>query len=250
MKKKKVLAGILGAVMVAGVATSFAYFTGTNDGIGDGDSNKIKAIQITNGKVEVSAKVETNHISGYQWSYDVAKHSGATAEKDASPDINAVDKVTDTAGISRAKIGSKLPTPVVNTRPGDAIVLGVPGVNGEAPGLIVTNKSNLTVKVQLVVKNDDDAKAELAKLVDAGWQVYVDDKPVDLTKTQTVDLAVLTPGSTSNHIDIRFELPLGTDNTYQSKSTATGVDTGFDLNKLVEIQATQENNPGWTEDGK
>ena len=31
MKKKKVLAGILGAVMVAGVATSFAYFTGTNN---------------------------------------------------------------------------------------------------------------------------------------------------------------------------------------------------------------------------
>ncbi|CDM67290.1 hypothetical protein CM240_0111 [Clostridium bornimense] len=249
MKKKKVLAGILGVVMVAGVATSFAYFTGKNDGIGNGANGKLQKIQITNGNVVVKAEVENNGASDFQWSYDVAKHSGATVEKDASPDINAVNKTPDSNGIERAVIGSPVTTPVQFTRPGDALVLGVPGKNGEESGLRLINESNLTVKMQLVVKNDAAAKAELDKLTAAGWELYVNDAKVDLTSESAVDLGVVAKGGEKN-VDVRFELPLLTGNTKQDKSTASTADAGFDLNSIVELQATQENNPGWSEDGE
>lgn len=249
MKRKKVLAGILGAVMVAGVATSFAYFTGKNDGIGDGANGKLQKIQITNGNVVVKAEVDNNGADEFQWSYDVAKHSGATAETDASPDINAVKKAKDANDIERAVIGSPVKTPVQFTRPGDALVLGVPGENGEEAGLVLKNESNLTVKMQLVVKNDEAAKAELAKLTDAGWVLYVNDVEVDLENTSAVDLGIVAKGAEKN-VDVRFELPLKAGNEYQNDSTSTTADGGFDLNNIVELQATQENNPGWAEDGK
>lgn len=249
MKRKKVLAGILGAVMVAGVATSFAYFTGKNDGIGDGANGKLQKIQITNGNVVVKAEVDNNGADEFQWSYDVAKHSGATAETDASPDINAVKKAKDANDIERAVIGSPVKTPVQFTRPGDALVLGVPGENGEEAGLVLKNESNLTVKMQLVVKQDEKAQAELKKLTDAGWELYVNNKKVDLSKVQTVDLGVVAKNGEKN-VDVRFELPLLTGNTKQNASTSTTADEGFDLNNIVELQATQENNPGWAEDGK
>ena len=46
------------------------------------------------------------------------------------------------------------------------------------------------------------------------------------------------------NVDVRFELPLLTGNTKQNASTSTTADEGFDLNAIVELQATQENNPG------
>ena len=88
---------------------------------------------------------------------------------------------------------------------------------------------------------------------------------VDDTTTEDneiiIDLGVVGPNGTtgSNNVnevegvnklaDVRFELPLDTINEYQGLQTFDNNDGGFDLSKLIEIQATQENNGGWNEDG-
>ena len=63
-----------------------------------------------------------------------------------------------------------------------------------------------------------------------------------------MDLASIA-GKKSQVVDVRLELPLATGNTYQNKAVATNAEQGFDISKIFEIRATQENNPGWNEDG-
>lgn len=52
-------------------------------------------------------------------------------------------------------------------------------------------------------------------------------------------------------LTIRFELPLLTENKFQGKDTVGSVagDDGVDIRNIFTIVATQENNPGWNQDG-
>ena len=92
------------------------------------------------------------------------------------------------------------------------------------------------------------AQAEVEKLTAAGWELYVDGNKVDLKSGISVNLASIA-GKQSQLVDVRIELPLGTGNTYQNKAVGTNAEDGFDVSKIFEIRATQENNPGWNEDG-
>ena len=263
MRKKKIIALLLGITIIAGIATSFAYFTNKSNNIKDADGNALQKIQITNGQVEVLARTTSKGENSLDWSYDVVKYSNSTEKdeegnykkivyddafkaKNASPDINATEKET-VNGLSRAKIGSPLPQVIQYTRPGDAIVLGTKNETGEI-GLKIINNSNLTIKAQLNVLDDAAAQAEVKKLTAAGWELYVDGNKVDLKSGIKVNLASIAGGK-SQLVDVRLELPLGTGNTYQNKAVGTNAEDGFDVSKIFEIRATQENNPGWNEDG-
>ena len=172
----------------------------------------------------------------------------------ASPDITGVAKKTydgETSGLERATIGAPFTdTNIQYTRPGDAIVLGTTNGAGQT-GLLITNNSNITIKAQLNVVNNEAALAEITKLNNAGWKLYVNDSEVNignLTTGAQVDLATLA-SSKSQLVSVRLELPLTTGNAYQGVGDGTKTITDLNISNLFEIRATQENNPGWNEDG-
>lgn len=57
MRKKKIIALLLGTTIIVGIATSFAYFTNKSNNITDANGDELQKIQITNGQVEVLAEV-------------------------------------------------------------------------------------------------------------------------------------------------------------------------------------------------
>ena len=186
MRKKKVIVLILGIIMIVGIATSFAYFTNKTNNITDSKGETLQKIQITNGKVEVTAQATNDGTAVNDWSYDVVRKSNSTLPTDAtelakyertnaSPDITGVAKKTydgDTSGLERATIGASFTdTNIQYTRPGDAIVLGTTNSSGQT-GLLITNNSNITIKAQLNVVNDEVATTEITKLNNAGWKLY------------------------------------------------------------------------------
>lgn len=257
MNKKRIGALLIGATLLVGALGSFAYFTGRTNVIGGSDDGKLQKLTITNGKVVVSAEVTNNGTDELDWSYDVVAHSleKGTVRDDAfinanrTPDIDEAAK-SDVSGIKRVEIGAALPTAINFTRPGDAIVLGVKDATTGETGLVVTNESNLTVKMQLVVKTDENAQAMIKAMNDAGWVMYVDGKEVTLESGNIVDLGVVGAGQKLEAADVRFELPLSTNNNYQGKTNVNEtLAEGLDLSQIIEIQATQENNTGWNEDG-
>lgn len=68
----------------------------------------------------------------------------------------------------------------------------------------------------------------------------------------TDDISVGTELDQSDFgLTIRFELPLATGNKYQDAQTTDGTagDDGVDIRNIFKIVATQENNPGWNQDG-
>lgn len=270
MNKKKLGTVLAAGVLTVGLASSYAYFNAKTDTIGGSNNGKLQAVTITNGNVVVSAKASSTEGVAKDWSYDVVKYSDGgynyltdqnsndtvTDEQQAfwnkhrSPDINAASKKSvGNETFTRAEIGSAFDgTTIKLTRPGDAIVLGTKDKNNNI-GLQVKNESNLTVKIQLIVKQGQAAQDELAKLTKAGWEMYVGGKKVDLTSTQTFPLGTVAPGATGTLLDVRFELPLKKTNAYQNLDTEIGTTDGVNLSNLVEIQATQENNDGWNQDG-
>jgi len=175
--------------------------------------------------------------------------------------------------IKRMDIGAPLTNTITKARPGDAIVLGdastIPDKNsysGTKTGITVTNDSNITCKARIVFENPTDGSADVVKeltgLKEAGWVMYLngteidfsdisaDSKGVDqindILEAQATNLAA----GTSQTIDIRFELPLLRDNEYQNKTnTAAATGQAFNLSKILQITVTQENNPGWNNDG-
>lgn len=265
MRKKKVIVLILGIIMIVGIATSFAYFTNKTNNITDSKGETLQKIQITNGKVEVTAQATNDGTAVNDWSYDVVRKSNSTLPTDAtelakyertnaSPDITGVAKKTydgETSGLERATIGASFTdTNIQYTRPGDAIVLGTTNSSGQT-GLLITNNSNITIKAQLNVVNDEVATTEITKLNNAGWKLYVNDTEVNMGNLATgaqVDLATLA-SSKSQLVSVRLELPLTTGNAYQGAGDGTKTITDLNISNLFEIRATQENNPGWNEDG-
>lgn len=269
MNKKQFGTIIAAGVLTLGLATSYAYFNDKTSTIGGNGGGDLAALTITNGKVAVSAKATGQTSIKADWSYDVVKYSKGGSEtngvittentlekfqnKHRSPDISVGEVKLDGSNVqgesfNRANIGASISGAVNYARPGDAIVLGTADDNGKI-GLQVTNSSNLTVKMQLVVKTDTDATTELTKLTGAGWKMYVGGIEVPLTAGNIVDLGVVAPGGVGTLVDVRFELPLATGNAYQGKDGSTGVVSDLDLSNLIEIQATQENNSGWNQDG-
>lgn len=154
-------------------------------------------------------------------------------------------------------------------------------------GIEIINNSNLTTKIGFRLNLDKDGadisanqEAQLDALKAAGWKVYLkvetpngvdptnpytDWKEFDIAdfydedaatnKLKTYQIASLDPATTTDEsagikFQVRVELPLLTGNNMMEKSNITaGVTTGLDLTKLFEVVATQENNPGWTQDG-
>lgn len=257
MNKKKIGALLVGATLLVGAMGSFAYFTGRTNGIGGSDNGKLQKLTITNGNVVVSAEVTNNGTDELDWSYDVVNHSleegtvrdAAFINANRTPDIDGAAK-SDVSGIERVVIGAALPTTINYTRPGDAIVLGVKDAETGKTGLVVTNESNLTVKMQLVAKTDENAQAMIQAMKDAGWVMYVDGELVDLETANVVDLGVVAPGQSSQKVvDVRFELPLLTRNDKQNATNVNESVESLNLSDIFEIQATQENNTGWNQDG-
>lgn len=265
MRKKKAIVLLLGLIMIIGIATSFAYFTNKTNNITDSEGNDLQKIQITNGKVEVTAQATNDGTVVNDWSYDVVRKSNPTLPTDAtelakyertnaSPDITGVAKKTydgETSGLERATIGASFTdTNIQYTRPGDAIVLGTTNTAGQT-GLLITNNSNLTIKAQLNVVNNEAATTEITKLNNAGWKLYVNNTEVNMENLASgaqVDLATLA-SSKSQLVSVRLELPLTTGNAYQGAGDGTKTITDLNISNLFEIRATQENNPGWNEDG-
>ena len=274
MKKGKrlLIAGLLG-IAVTGAST-LAYFTSTAT-VTANDSQAPLALNITNGKVEVTAGIGDGATTP-TWSYDVARLSTSVEtyglysvtdkadtkyvenyiDKNRSMDIIGFDTTGDEGG--RRKIGAKLTGAITNARPGDAIVLG--DATGADEGIKIENKSTLTVKVRVLAKTDDQTTIDTINyLASAGWVMYVNEVATPITTPEqlqtALDSAVVTlaPGTKSdNPIKVRLELPLLTDNTLQGDSVgADGTDAAlFDISTLFTIMATQENNPGWDESGK
>lgn len=279
MNKKRIGALLIGATLLVGALGSFAYFNDKTNIMGSNGTGNLQALEITNGKVVVTAKVTGNASSASNWSYDVAKLSTdmnknledgiqyknlnnedltediiTFENKHRSPDINVDEGQKDNSAggnLKRAKIGAELPTKIEYTRPGDAIVLGVTDPETRKTGVVVTNESNLTVKMQLVVKNNNEAGAIINAMTAAGWEMYIDGTKVALNKGEKFDLNVVAPEGTVMLPEVRFELPLKTGNQHQGNDTKgnNGEITSLDLSQLIEIQATQENNGGWNEDG-
>lgn len=351
-KSRKVVAALLIGATVCASGT-FAYFNQKIDlsdisSVADGTD---QTLQITNGKIEISAKFAgTDAINLTNvWAYDVAKVSTADEVKKAAiagtlidlktrlgialdTDFSSVDASTEMANlvgiikddttyivkhrtpdlkksgtdtngdpttvsfdaedletisnVSRLKIGTKIPSKVLNARPGDAFVLGyVDGTTKpEDAGVEIVNNSNLTTKIGVGLNpgaagDYAEVKAEVARLNANGWKVYV--RVVDAgtkvgigtyadwkeitnglgTATDGIcEVATVAPGTGVNPlIQLRVELPLLTNNKYQDLTTGeTGKDADgnklgtpgtFDITNLFEIVATQENNPGWNQNG-
>lgn len=192
---------------------------------------------------------------------------GATATENAAGTTDAGGGITNAStwavvvnSYSRWKIG----TPVIGTisyaRPGDAFVMGTAvagGAAGGEQGLVIKNTSNLTVKVKVAAAAN--AADTFTALSNAGWVFYAGKQGGAIT--QYTDSATFitalnnilnTETWEQNHVltlDIRLELPVLTDNTKKGLSVSQGAVTSFDLNNLFTITATQENNPGWLENG-
>lgn len=273
MKKGKrlLIAGLLG-IAVTGAST-LAYFTSTAT-VTANDGQAPLALNITNGKVEVTAGIGDGATTP-TWSYDVARLSTSVEtyglysvtdeadtkyvenyiDKNRSMDIIGFDTTVDEGG--RRKIGAKLTGAITNARPGDAIVLG--DATGADEGIKIENKSTLTVKVRVLAKTDQTTIDTINYLASAGWVMYVNGVATPITTPEqlqtALDLAVITlaPGAKSNNpIKVRLELPLLTDNTLQGDSVGADgtVAASFDISTLFTIMATQENNPGWNESGE
>ncbi|WP_133015700.1 hypothetical protein [Clostridium cuniculi] len=265
MNKKRIGALLIGATLLVGALGSFAYFTANADLQGNGANGELQAIQITNGRVVVTADITGEGTELSDWTYDVARLSSANAgieineyfeNTHRNPDIDKVDKEATADGIERAVIGASLPDVINFTRPGDAIVLGSE-VNNEdgttSAGLNIDVDSNLTIKMRVIATDvDGDNKNGLNNpcldsLEEAGWKLYVNN--VEKSFEELKKGLYLEP--VDQLLQIRFELPLDTTNEYQDKQTLTDVGgTGFDLSKLIEIQATQENNRDWEQVGQ
>lgn len=199
--------------------------------------------------------------------------------KNQSPDITGFTKTEKESlkiadGIFRMNIGAPLTEAVANARPGDAIVLG-DSSDKTKQGLVVENTSNLVTNIRIRLVKTDDALEQFLALKEAGWVLYINGKNVtkDITDTSSIDtvneaiekvyLAVApntnkstiensgnTTAGAEAKFEVRLELPLATTNLYQEKTaTTTSNNSGFDIRKIFEIVATQENNTGWNEDG-
>lgn len=250
MNKKRIGALLIGATLLVGALGSFAYFTSNAKITGNGTEGALQAIQITNGRVVVTADITGEGTDLSDWTYDVARLSSNIEESDVnrhrSPDIAEVEKEATNDGIERAVIGASLPSEIRFTRPGDAIVLGVENDNEET-GLKIKVDSNLTIKMRVIATDLDGDKtngvnnAYLDSLDEAGWKLYVNNEVKSFEELKKG----LYLESIDQLLQIRFELPLYTTNEYQDARTWDESGNGFDLSKLIEIQATQENNTEW-----
>ncbi|MGN9134788.1 hypothetical protein ACTNDG_04870 [Clostridium sp. HCP1S3_B4] len=288
-KKNRILIAGLMAIAVTGAST-LAYFTKSREITANtGDKNPLE-LKITNGNVEVTGVIGDGGETP-NWSYDVARDStegykdklgqvgnivaGITTtanratditsyeNKHRSPDIEGLDasgKEDNVNNLSRWKIGTKVTGAISKARPGDAFVLGQAGKGGTGKeGLVITNSSNLTVKIKLEVNDDAVTKdpvngdyVEVIKsLQDAGWKLYINDREIEDAKKTNIETAlgessfVLSPNE-KNTIKIRLEFPLTQGDTYQNAVTGGDSISNFDIRNLFKIKATQENNPGWT----
>ena len=185
-------------------------------------------------------------------------------KKNLSPDILGVGVATEPRG-ARANVYDKVTGEITKARPGDAFVLGyVASDEGNATaneGLTITNTSTIKTKVRVSASSNDAGK-EISKLTKSGWKIYskVSEgawKEITVSGTDGAyvvnNLPEVTLGNDQTSIYIRIELPLSTGNAYNSGSGGfvSGNDKvdSFDVSKLFSITATQENNPGWKEDG-
>ena len=252
MNKKRIGALLIGATLLVGALGSFAYFTSNANLKGNGENGQLQAIKITNGKVVVTADITGEGTGLSDWTYDVARLSSNIQEGDVdkhrTPDIelkNGDTDRTEIGGYKRANIGASLADVITKARPGDAIVLGVQNSNSET-GLNIEVDSNLTIKMRLIAEDLDGEKEGvqnqyLDNMKAAGWKLYINNEEKQFENLMNG----IHLNAENQLLQIRFELPTATGNVHQEKGSSTGDLEGFDLSKLIEIQATQENNTEW-----
>lgn len=217
----------------------------------------------------------------------IASVTSGSIVADQEYKLTGTDVTINGTTLQRANIGAKVLGKVINARPGDAFVLGGADLNDptkiDSTGITIDNQSNLTTKIGIRLNKGSDngaaVKAQLNSMLANGWKVYVKvtnplstpankgiDPYSDWTQitadsfdsaddTLTCAVATVEPGDAAPTLQMRVELPLiETGNQYQDLSTGNGL-TGnagtdaFDITNMFEIVATQENNPGWNEDG-
>lgn len=190
-KKNRILIATLMAFAVTGAST-YAYFTSTSDITANTGSDNPLRIDITNGTVNVTGVIGDGGATP-NWTYDVA--TGAS-DKDRSPDIdlNGSDTGKGWTGtvsgipgdtLLRAPIGTGVSGEISNARPGDAFILG--GAAASNKGLVVTNNSSLTVKVNVGIKDTaitGTGAAAYVTVIDnlqkAGWKLFINSTPVNV----------------------------------------------------------------------
>ena len=209
-----------------------------------------------------------------KWLYDVARVSGkslyegvnkkyndldAFIKANRSPDItingvapNAANgSEVNSEGFLRMNIGTEASGEIKNARPGDAFLLGAVDTLGNSVtgGLVINNNSNLRVKIKLVTK--DGANQKIDNMLVAGWKLYIGEEEIKLSALDNtkyvIELGSIQASSVAQVKEVRLELPPTTNKDYQGLSIS-GTES-FDLTQLFEIIATQENNPGWKENG-
>lgn len=216
--------------------------------------NIVAGITTTNNRETDITSYENKHRSP-----DIEGLDSTDKLPEGSPD-GIPDEKEDVSGVKRWKIGTAVTGAISKARPGDAFVLGGSATQIDKKGLVVTNNSNLTVKVNVGIKSGattgsgaDEYVTVVKALQDAGWKLYINDGEITDAKKTTIETAlgasslVLSPNAT-NTIKIRLEFPLTQGDTYQNDggSGHNGTISSFDISGLFEIKATQENNPGWT----
>lgn len=275
-RKRKVIAAVLIAATVCASGT-FAYFNSTVDMNSIANGGAIQKLDITNGYIKVTGKFNQTEGSIKDWSYDVARLStnNLPTESDdltkyininRSPDIKGFGTDEDTGlesgveGQKRLKVGTPLTGEISQARPGDSIVLG-DASDPTKTGITIKNETNLTCKAKIQFKESTGTTSvanQLTAMKNAGWKMYLNGTEIDLSavdsgvgaiNTLLATQATALAAGTEQKIDIRFELPLLADNTYQNKTNNEGGDTSFDLSNILDIVVTQENNPGWNNDG-
>jgi len=277
---------------VARVSTVNAI-SGTTD-----EMTKIrKALGLTSTSGTVATLDEIKEDDGYilkHRSTDIANfvpESNGTIQMTTATKLNYTNDSTTYGGttVTRANIGAPVLGPVAFARPGDAFVFGLAkdGSNVEDAGLEIFNKSNITTKLGMRIRNDGTTSIQnqIESLEAAGWKFYLKITGLDATTNATMnteykdyreidladfargdiyELVPIAPGTNASPVEsstngtttgvkiqIRVELPILTGNTMMDADTTGGnaTDGAIDILNLFEIVATQENNPGWTQAG-
>lgn len=276
MKKSKRIGIVLLMSLFVTSAGTFAYFTDTAT-IEAGNSSTPLKLDITNGKISVQAAVGGG-TTDFNWYYDPVDDSangnspdilglGINKDYNASHTDNAV--FSNNGILKRWKTGAPVIGVISNTRPGDGFSIGQildnTGNNTDGKkGVEIINESTLTVKLKLVI-DEINGYSTYKSLKDAGWKLYIDDSIItdEVSNADTessgslenlkanieevmTSKQILLPGTNTN-IKINLRFPTYQNNDYMEGGTKSSQINDFDINKLIGVVATQENNPGWNQ---
>lgn len=151
-RKRKVIAAVLIAATVCASGT-FAYFNAKVDFSGENVFNGQSSISITNGKVEIGARVGETELEGATWTYDVARLStdedlatGTRLSETAKTAIKGmlVTSFSTTSSALNAGFNTNAST-ISNTEVSDGTTYVVKNQSPDITGFTKTEKDSLKI---------------------------------------------------------------------------------------------------------